>query len=232
MTLFGKARLAVLSVAHSLLDKAINLDSVEAVKQLVRDLEVSIAQIQTALAEARGAVVTATREKNRYTTDNARLDKQIDGILGDDDPNNDHLATSLQAKFNSNEQLITAKQDEINASAATVQALEEVFSQLEAKHTAMVAQIQRLDSLQKQSRAKESAAAAITAAGQISGQGADIGVDNIAAGIERKADVADQKLKAAMGTFGNATDRDEQLAGVAAALAARKSRLKSGTASV
>ena len=81
MTLFGKSRIALLSTLHGLLDKVIDLNSIGAVRQFIRDLEASLQEMSNSLAEARGNVTSITRDRDRLQGEMTRLDGQIDGIL-------------------------------------------------------------------------------------------------------------------------------------------------------
>lgn len=224
-TLFQKARIAVLSVAHSLLDKVIDLNSVEAVKQYVRDLEVSLQGVNNELAGARADQVGATRKIALLTADQKKFNGQIDALLGDADPSNDHQASALEARLMGIEENLTAEQGNLETAKTTVTALEQVVSTLRTKHESMLQQLTRLGSLERQAKAKETAAAALISAKDALSGGADASVDNVAARIQKRADVADQKLAMAQGDFNTLSGQDQTLSEVAARLAQRKARL-------
>src|SRR3989344_735099 len=82
MSVFGKTRLAVLSVANSLLDRVIDLNSVEAVKQNIRDIEVSRDSLSDSVATARGYVTGVKREVSQLATERDKLNRQIDTLSG------------------------------------------------------------------------------------------------------------------------------------------------------
>ncbi|MEK7566941.1 MAG: PspA/IM30 family protein, partial [Patescibacteria group bacterium] len=60
--IFKKFRDLGLASIHSLLDKAIDLNSVAVVKQHVRDLENALSELENGAAEAAGYVRTLNRE--------------------------------------------------------------------------------------------------------------------------------------------------------------------------
>lgn len=226
-SILGKTRIAALSLVHTLLDRVIDLNSVEAVKQHVRDLETSKDNLSDALAEARGQKVTVSRELTQLKVKQSRLDNQANSLLTDDDPSNDHKAKTLEAELLGVENLISVKEDEFSSVEKTVQALDETLSALKAKHTSMVQELSRLETLDKAAKAKEGAAQAMRQAAKLGSAASEVSVDNVAAKIQRRADVADQKLQSAMDSFSSATERDSTLASVEARLAERKKRLAS-----
>jgi len=225
MSVFGKTRLAVLSVANSLLDRVIDLNSVEAVKQNIRDIEVSRDSLSDSVATARGYVTGVKREVSQLATERDKLNRQIDTLLTDDDSGNDHLANTLEAKLVGVESLLAMKQEEMTSGQETAHALEQTYSTLQTRLTTMVSQLSRLEAMDRSAKAKEGAATAMRQAAKASTTGAEVSVDSVAARIQRRSDVADEKLRSASGDFATVTDKDETLANVAARLAVRKKRL-------
>lgn len=228
-SVFAKARLAVLSVAHRALDAVIDMNSVEAVKQNIRDLETSRDGLSDSVATSRGQVTTVRREVAQLETKKDRLNQQIDSLLTDGDTTNDHKADTLEAELVSVEEMFSLKQEELKSVAETVQALDQTLSALTTKLTTMKGQLGRLEAMDRSARAKENAADAMRQATRASATGADVSVDSVAARVQRRSDVADEKLKSAMGDFASSTENDVALAGVAARLAERKKRLATKT---
>lgn len=228
---FAKARLAALSVVHNVLDKVIDLNSVEAVKQHIRDLETSRDQLSDSVAEARGHVTGVSREVTQLTAKQSTLNLKIDDLLTDNDKSNDHHANTLEAELVGVEELLTLKQEELNSAKETVQALDQAYSALNTKLTTMVQQLSRLEALDRSAGAKEKAATAMRHAAQASASGTEVSVDSVASRIQRRADVADEKFKTAMGTFATAAEENTAMATVAARLANRKKKLAATTAS-
>lgn len=226
-SLFSKARIAVLSVAHSILDKTIDMNSPEALRQYCRDLETSCDQLGDSLAEARGGLVGVNREIGRLTAKQTQLNTQIDALLNDDDPNNDHQANSLEAELVGVEEMLNLKKDEVKSAEETVAALNQAYAAIRGKLTLMVQRLNKMASSSTAAQAKENAAEAVRQATKITGSGVEVSVDDVAARIQRRADVADEKLKSAMGIFTTAAEEDTAMATVTARLAQRKRRLTS-----
>ncbi len=223
--LFEKARIAALSAAHKLLDKTIDLNSIEAVKQYARDLEKALEDLQDATAAAAGHVRTVQRDSEQLTYQIKELNQNIDFVLSDNKPENDHLATPLEARLIGLEQRMSGKGEKIAAGEKTAQALAEATSTLRTRYTNMVQQIQRLEAMDRSTKAKESAVKAIRQAGKIASTGTDVSVDAVADRIQRRADVADASFERAMGDMTDSVEKDVVIAQAQARLEERKARL-------
>ncbi|NLE94977.1 MAG: hypothetical protein GX600_04725 [Dehalococcoidia bacterium] len=223
--LFEKARIAALSAAHALLDKTIDLNSIGAVKQYVRDLEKALEDLEDATAAAAGHVRSVEREAEQISYQIAELNQNIDFILSDDKPENDHLATPLEARLIGLEQRVTSRKEEVVTGQQTAQALAEATSTLRVRYQNMVQQIQRLEAMDRATKAKESAVKAMRQAGKIASTGADVSVDAVADRIQRRADVADAKFAQVMGEMRSDVKKDVVIAQAQARLEQRKARL-------
>jgi phage shock protein A len=223
--LFQKARVAALSTAHSLLDKVIDLNSVGAVKQYVRDLENALEDLEDAAATEAGHVRTVQRDCVQIQSQMKELNQNIDFILSDNNPANDYLAKPLEARLIGLEQRSNAKNEEFASAQKSSQALGEAVSTLQAKYQNMVEQLQRLEAMDTAAKAKEGAAQAIRNVGRIASGSTSVSVDDIADRIQRRSDVADAKFEQAMGTMSNQVEKDVVLAQADARLEQRKARL-------
>lgn len=224
--LLEKIRIGVLATAHSLADQVIDLNSAAAVKQYIRDLENSLSRLKDASAEATGYTRTLAREEEHLEAQIEELNHNIQFILSDGDESNDHLAIPLEARLMGLEENLRAKQAEATEAHRTAQALSEVVSQLSAKHASMVANLQRIEAMERTAKAKESAARTLEQVGRMTGSGAGaVSVDDVAARLQRRADVADVKLEQAMGGVRATMQNDVLLAQAQARLAARKAQM-------
>jgi phage shock protein A len=224
-SLFEKARIAALAAAHKLMDKVVDLNSVEAVKQYVRDVENALEDLEDASATAAGHVRSVQRDAEQIRSQAKELNQNIDFILSDKKPENDHLATPLEARLIGLEQRLTTKDEEIITGQKTAQALSEAVSTLRTRYQNMVQQIQRLEAMDRTTKAKESAVHAIKQAGQIASAGSDVSIDAVADRIQRRADVADARFERALGEMSGQVEKDVVIAQAQARLEARKARL-------
>jgi phage shock protein A len=223
--LFEKARIAALSMAHALLDKAIDLNSIGAVKQYIRDLESSLQDLEDASAGATGQVKTGLRNADQLHYQMKELNQNIDYIMGDSNPNNDHLATPLEARLIGLEQRAKAMDQENTDAQKAAQALSEAVSTLRTRYENMVQQVQRLETMDIATKAKENAAQAIRQAGQIASAGSDVSVDAVTDRMQRRADVADARFEQALGDMSGTMEKDIVVAEAQARLEQRKARL-------
>lgn len=223
--LFQKARIAALSSAHALLDKIVDMNSIGAVKQYIRDLESSLEDLEDASATAAGHLRTIQRDSIQLDSHIKELNRNIDFILGDNNPANDHLAKPLEARLIGLEERTRSKNEEIAAGQKTSQALSEAVSTLQAKYQTMVEQLQRLEAMDRAAKAKEGAAEAMRSMGRITSAGGRVSVDAIAERIQRRSDVADAKFEQAMGEMSDQVEKDVVLAQAEARLEQRKARL-------
>src|SRR5512136_2283411 len=223
--LFQKARIAALSAAHALMDKVVDLNSIGAVKQYARDLENALEDLEDASAAAAGHVRTVQRDADQIRYQIKELNQNIDFILTDNKPENDSLATPLEARLIGLEQRIVTKDEEIAAGQKTTQALVEAVSTLRTRYQNMVQQVQRLEAMDMASKAKERAVGAIRQAGQIASVGSDVSIDAVADRIQRRADIADAKFERALGEMNNEVKKDVVIAQAQARLEQRKARL-------
>jgi phage shock protein A len=223
--LLEKVRIGVLAQAHNLLDKLIDLNSPQAVKQYIRDLEDSIDGIENDAAEAAGHVTTTDREIHRLTGQIDSYDHAIDAILGSNDPSANDKARELQVKLNGFKQQFEAKQTEMATAKETSDALAHSLSALRSKHQSMVQQLTTLESMDRAAKDKERAARALQQAAKISSIGSDISVDDLASRIQARHDVADEKLKRALASVDDTLGKDVALTQADADIAARKARL-------
>ncbi len=219
----SKARALVLGNIHSLLDAAIDLNSPAVVRQYVRDLGVAKEQLADQAAAASGDVANLQRKINEITAKRDEVSHNIDLILGDSDPANDHLARPLAAKLIGYEATLKALGEEMQQAKTTAQQLAEATSRLDAKYQEMAMTLQRLESIDRTAKAKEHAASAISAASHSS---AVDNIDNVEDRIQRRGAVADAKLARAMGDMTNVVDMGVIDAQAEALLAQRRAALK------
>lgn len=221
--IFAKTRILVLSNVHKLLDKAIKLDSVEAVKQYLRDVEVARDDLDDAVAGAKGGVKTVERKLLRLTTQANETNATIDVLLCDNDPSNDSLALPLEGRLKGIEAQIRTTEEELADARMTAGQLEEASVQLNTKFEFMVGQLDRLESMDRTAKAKEAAAKSMKGISQLAG--GEVSVDDVSAEIERRKDVADARFDKALGNLNAGMDKDVLMADAAASLEARKQRL-------
>src|SRR5215472_11245036 len=223
--LFEKVRIGFLAQAHSVLDKLIDLNSPQAVKEYIRELESSIHGIENDAAEAAGHVTTTDRDVHRLMGQVESYDHAIDAMLVTNDSASNDKARELQVKLNGLKQQLDAKQTELATAKETTDAINHSLSALRSKHQSMVQQLSTLETMDKAAKDKERAARALQQAAKISSIGSDISVDDLASRIQARHDVADEKLKRALASMDDTLGKDVALTQADADIAARRARL-------
>jgi len=225
-TIFSKLRTIVMSNVHDLLDKTIDLNSVGAVRQHVRDLENARNEISNEAAVSDASLNVQAANMNDLATKIDTTNSNIDLILGDDDATNDHLAAPLEVRLMGYEQERDSLKEEMEATRQTAQSLKEARSKVDTKLAEMRSALRRLESTVRTTKAKEKAADALTSAADLGNSAAS--VDSVTARIQKDAAIADSKFNQAMGSLSDSTDAGVVAAQAAERLKARRARLQQG----
>lgn len=196
MTFLSKARAFTLGNMHDLLDKAIDVNSPAVLKQYVRDLESAISQLQTEAAVQAGGVRTLNREigdlRNNIQTKTASIKTRL---ASPNVTNQDSIVRSWAAQVTEWQKELDQKvNQDLPAQAKTALELDGVVSKLDIRHSTMVAQVRRLESTVHTTTAKEHAVSALKSATSLAAGADGISIDNLAAKVQSRADVADEKF--------------------------------------
>ncbi len=227
-TLFKKFRTFALSNLHTLLDKAIDLNSIGAVKQHIRDLEEAKEEIADEAAIAKGRVSAADKETAALQAKIAATNENIDAILNDGDASNDHLAEKLDVRLQGYEATLQGNQEEYAALKQTAEALAQATERLATKHAEMMRNLKRLEQLERAAAAKTKAAEALNAAAKVTAGAGQVSVDNIENRLREKSTVADAKFERAMGDLNSQDDTDVAAALAKKRIADRRAKLAGG----
>jgi phage shock protein A len=209
MSIFKKIRLVALGNMEELLDKAIDTNSPAVVKQYCRDLETALDQLRNEAAVAAGQVRTLEREKAEAEGEKSHVEEVIARVLQSSDPNKEAAAKQQAMQLPSIARRLATLTETLTTQLETSKNLDRAVQALDLKHSAMVGRIQELEMLDRGSKAKESAAKALTAAGSLAAGGTDISIDNLESRIRARGDVADAKFDRAMGAVGTINDTSE-----------------------
>lgn len=224
-SLFSKARVLVLGNLHTLLDAAIDLNSIAAVKQHIRDLESARDGISSQAAVSKGRVNSITADIKNLEKEIAEAQDNIDLLLGDDDPDNDANAVTIQMMADGLTTRVEALQSELATATETASKMDEALQKIRQKHAEMVSQVKTLEQMDASAKASEQAASAIEAAGKISNFDSSASIDNIQQRVRDRKATADAKLEQAFGGIDSTTDDSVALAKAKQAIAARKAAL-------
>ncbi|MEK7584500.1 MAG: PspA/IM30 family protein [Patescibacteria group bacterium] len=205
-SIFSKARVLLLGNLHELLDQVIDLNSIAAVKQHVRDLEDATEKIggQTAVAEGHyrslGDEVKITETQIESTGENIRL------ILGDEDESNDVDAETLATKLISLKAKLSQQLTDYATAKETYEAMQKAERQLKSKHGEMLGSLNRLEAMDRTAKAQEKAAEALKSAQSLTETGTSVSVDDVTARVRERSAVAGAKFRKAMGEMAGTLD--------------------------
>lgn len=228
-SIVSKLRTIVLSNIHGLLDATIDMNSVEAIRQHVRDLEAAKEQLADEATVAKAAVTSKEKEVSDLRVKMQTTNDNIELILSDADATNDHLAEPLEARLIGFEQALATKEQELIEAQALANDLAEAARKVGEKHREMFSQLGRLESLERSTRAKEKAAEAVNRAGKLAESADGASVDNVTSRLEQGATVADARLERALGSMSDSVDIGVVGAQAKQRIAARRAKLTGET---
>lgn len=203
---FQKLRAVTLGAAHDLLDKAIDMNSPSMLRQYVRDLEDAIGKMNSEAAVQIGQVRTLKREQGDLQ---AKVDADtafVKTIL----TSNPELAKSKAVLIVQNNKHLEQIALDLENQQKMADDLTLSVSKLQAKHDLMVSRVRELERIDRDSKAKESAASALSAAGSLVGSIDSQSIDDLEGRMRRRNDVAGAKFDQAMSSVPeDSTNSDE-----------------------
>lgn len=178
-SIFSKVRTIFLSNVHTVLDKTIDLNSIAAVEQNIRDLEEARKDLEGELAEQQ---YDLNKKKTDSVAHEARKNELIASIqkLGTTHPSAKALAEDV-VRLND---LMTQEQQVIIQITQTVNGLSAAVSKVRAKEADMKSQLGRLKAMDSTAKAQNRAVSAIEA---VSSATDTSSIDNIQTKIEHNA---------------------------------------------
>src|SRR5436305_428357 len=224
-TLRQKARVLSFAWLHQVADAAIDTHSIPVVEQHIRDLEQAISDLREAEAENAGGIAGLNRQISQLHQQEATLNTQSDALLQLNPPRED-LAATVEQRLQDVENSLTPLNNQLEKTQAVQAQYTQAMSALEAKHTAMMRQLQTLRSMDMSASAEDRAAHALHAVN--SALGGTSSIDDITARIQSRSDVAHERLQQEMGTIAPQSDPVADVLAQSAMqqrLAARKARL-------
>jgi phage shock protein A len=210
-TIFAKIRRITLGNIHTLLNKVIDLNSIADIEQHLRDLNQAKTDLALEAAGAEGRKRHVTKTLARKEGEAVGIDASIRTILGDANPDNDHLTKAMAVALLGVTSEVADLKTELDEAKATDLALDETVSQMTALVVSLDSQLARLRAKEESTKAKEKAADALQRASQVTGAGQGLKLDNVIERIEVRAETADAKLETAMANMKVAADTNVQM---------------------
>jgi phage shock protein A len=185
-TLLEKVRTLISANLHSLLDKALQSNSLAVIDEYIRQVEDNLEDLEDAAATVGGQVKTLKRKMEEFEAKAAELDRNIDIFLrqGKED-----LAVAAQSKLNSTQRLAEQYREQYERQQSEYQKLLDAKLKLEAKLTTIKQERQELQALLDLAKSKEITVKAIASLDDLVGTG-DSDVARMAESIRARLDKA------------------------------------------
>lgn len=225
MTLWQKIRLGSLAEAHKIADRAIAANSVEAARQMVRDLETATKGVESDANAATGETRTIKRTIQEKEARVRVLDTAITKILTDDKTENDIAATAKQIELTAITKSLEENRVELAEATKVATELENALKILNMRHTDMLSKLDTLQRNDHAAHAEETAADALRHSREVLESGAGQSVDNLIGKVAARRDVAQVGFEREVRRLNTATDQDEAIAEAKAEIERRRATL-------
>lgn len=185
-SLLEKTQTLIQANLHSMVDKALEANSVAVLKQYIRDAEKNLDDLEDATATVGGEVKTLERKYNEYKKKGDQLDKNIDMLLMQGKP---ELARAAQNELNSARRLQEQYHEQWVRQQREYEALLNARLKLEAKLQTTRQEQKELEALMQLAKSKEATVKAIKSLDDLAGVG-DADIARLGESIRSRLDKA------------------------------------------
>lgn len=225
-SILSKLRVITLSNLHSLLNAIKELNSIGEFEQYVRDLQQARDMLDDQAAVCRAAVNSLPQEIATLQARYQEADANINILLGDDDPTNDHLAAPLEAKMLNLEREIQSKNAKLAPAREEMAKFDAAVSKLDMTVIEAQGRLTVLRDLDQQATTKAKTERLL--AGVSIGDMPD--VDNVERKLRERAAVADNALDRTLNRVTEGAGGSTIESEVAARLAKRRAAINAAKA--
>ena len=188
-TLMDKVRTLISANLHSMVDKALQSNSVAVMDEYIRQAEDNLEKLEDSAATVGGEVKTLKRKADEYAAQAAKLDRDIDALL---QQGRDDLAAAAQSKYNTTQRLAEQYQQQYERQQAEYQTLLDAKLKLEAKLTTTKQEREELLALLDLAKSKELTVKTMKSIDDIVGSG-DADIARLGESIRARLDKASAK---------------------------------------
>ena len=200
-TLLEKVSTLISANMHSLVDRALQSNSLAVIDQYIRQVEDHLEDLEDAAATVGGEIKSLKRKLADHEMKAAELDKAVDAFLTS---GNEATAAATQSRLNSTQRLISTYQEQLTRLEDEYNKLLDAKVKLEARYATMKQQRVELQSLLDLAKSKEIVVKTMNGLDDIMGSG-DSDISRIAQGIYARLD------KATAATEMRSASLDEQI---------------------
>ncbi len=226
-TLLQKTQTLISANLHSMLDKALQANSLAVLDEYIRQSQDNLDDLEDAAATVGGQVKTLKRKTEQFEKKAAKMDRNIDVLLqrGKQD-----LALAAQRKLNSMREMAQEYREQYERQQKEYKLLLDARLKLEAKLTEIRQERQQLQGLLELAKAKEVTTKTLRSLDDLAGVG-DADIARIADGIRARLDKASAGAEIRASRLDSQMDEMPQVDEMQMQLEARKQRLGIGRAS-
>jgi phage shock protein A len=190
-SLLSKVQTLISANLHSLVDRALQANSVAVFDEYIRQAEGNLDDLEDALVTVKGQVKTLRRKYEIFQAEVDQLDADIDRLLraGKED-----LAIAAQSQYNSKLELAQEYKDQWEKQEAEAQKLSDARMKLEAKLSTIKQEREHLVALLELAKSKEIAAKTIRSLDDLEGLG-DSDIARVTSQIRARLDRADAEVE-------------------------------------
>ena len=220
-SLLEKVSTLISANLHAMVDSALKANSLAVFDEYIRQAENNLDALEDAAATVGGNVKTLARKVEQYQADATKQDADIDALLrqGKED-----LATAVQAKLNTTNELLAQYKANYEKTQTEYQKLMDSKLKLEAKLTTIKQEREQMQALLDLAKSKERTVGAIRSLKDLEGVG-DADIARITEGIRSRLDKADARAEIESSRLESQVDETLGKAELDMQLSERKKRL-------
>ncbi len=220
-SLLDKVNTLIMANLHSLVDRALQQNSVAVLDEYIRQAENNLTALEDAIATVGGNVRTLKRKYEEYDAAAQQLDHDIDTLL---QKGQETLAVAAQSDLNAKQRLAADYKAQYEQQSGEYQKLVDARLKLEAKLTTIKQEREHLLALLELAKSKEVSLRAIKSLDDLAGIG-DSDVARIGDQIRARLDQASARMEMATTRLDQQMDEILEKDKIENQLAERKKRL-------
>jgi phage shock protein A len=217
-SLLGKIKVLVSASLHSLLDRALETNSLAVFDEYIRQAQAAMETLKAALVDISVTVKTLRAKYDSTADEAASIDLQIDAALKS---GKNVVAKALQVKLNSELDIAHTYKDQYEKQSTTYNTLMEIVQVLQSKVDVLTLQRSQVETLLQLVKSKNVVAKSIKDVQSIT----DDRVKGIVENVRSQLDVADARLEVATTRLSDQIDQEVGDASLNAQLEQRRQRL-------
>lgn len=220
-SLIEKINTLISANMHSLVDRALEQNSVAVMDEYIRQVEKNLEALEDSAATIGGTVRTLKRKHDEFATAAEKLDRDIDTLIVKGD---NELAGAAQSQLNTKQQLAQEYYEQWQTQDKQYQIMLDMRVKLEGRLTGIKQQREQLRALIELTEAKKQTTRTIKSLDQLSNVG-DEQISSLADSIRGRLDEEDARLDVATRRVSDQIDDAVQTGEIDRQLEERRRRL-------